>query len=449
MILESMLILISLLVGAKLRFWGDSDAFELYTGSPGFVVQSLVVVVVLGTCSYYNELYNLNIVRIRGEQLTRLAQALGAGCILLGLLYSVVPGLLVGRGVLAIAVALVAVTTCATRAGLDRVWKLTARDNHVLILGNGELALSVAREFERRADLNFRVVGFLAGETTISTELFGRPVFGNPGELSQVAHEQQVSRIVVALEDQRGALPARELVRLKVQGIEIEDAHSALAALTGRVWLRAVRPSWFIYSGGFRHSGTSLVKRVLDLALGLIGVILFSPLMALIALAIRLDSKGPALYRQARVGLGGKVFDVMKFRSMRTDAEGEAGAQWAIENDPRVTRLGRFLRQYRLDELPQFFNVIRGEMSFVGPRPERPCFVEKLREQIPFYDERHSVRPGVTGWAQVEFTYGASIEDALRKLEFDLFYLKNMSILFDIAIVFRTVRIVLFGMGSR
>jgi sugar transferase (PEP-CTERM system associated) len=450
MILESLLIIASLVGAARLRFWGDPDSFGLYTNSPGFLLQILTVLVVLETCCYYNELYDFNVVNVRAAQLVRLAQALGAGCILLSVLYYFVPGLLLGRGVLVIGVGLVAGTTCAARAGLDRIWTSTAPENNVLILGNGDLALSVAREFERRSDLNFRVVGFLARESTASGELFGRPVFGGPTVLGAVARDQRISRIVVALEDQRGALPARELVRLKVQGIEIEDAHSALAGLTGRVWLRAVRPSWFVFSDGFRRSSiTAVAKRALDLALGLVGLIVFSPVMIVVAAAIRLDSRGPALYSQARVGLAGKVFNVLKFRSMHVDAEAQNEARWATKDDARITRLGRFLRKYRLDELPQFLNVIRGEMSFVGPRPERPCFVEQLREQIPFYDERHSIRPGVTGWAQVEYTYAATTEDAFQKLEYDLFYLKNMSIMFDMAIVFRTVRTVMFGIGSR
>jgi exopolysaccharide biosynthesis polyprenyl glycosylphosphotransferase len=203
-----------------------------------------------------------------------------------------------------------------------------------------------------------------------------------------------------------------------------------------------------VFSSGFHRSKTTLLlKRIIDLAFGLLGTVLFSPIIALTAIAVRLESKGPVLYRQSRVGITGKVFNLVKFRSMQLNAERDKGAQWAQEEDPRITRVGRFIRRYRLDELPQFFNVIRGEMSFVGPRPERPCFVEELREQIPYYDERHSVRPGITGWAQVEYGYGASAEDAFRKLEYDLFYLKHLSILFDIAIVFRTVRVVLFGFG--
>ncbi len=252
------------------------------------------------------------------------------------------------------------------------------------------------------------------------------------------------------MEDARGCLPIRDLVRLRVQGVRVEDAHSTVSALSGRIWLNMVRPSWFIFSDGFRRSGMTLVlKRMIDLAAGLTGLVFSAPLMLLVAVAVRLDSKGPAIYAQTRVGFRGKEFKVLKFRSMRVDAEAHSGAQWAQKDDQRVTRVGRYLRKYRLDELPQFINVIRGEMSFVGPRPERPVFVERLRDIISYYDERHSVRPGLTGWAQVQFSYGASVEDACRKLEYDLFYLKNMSVLFDAVIIVKTIRIMLTGRGGR
>jgi sugar transferase (PEP-CTERM system associated) len=445
---ESIVIVISVGLGAKLRFWNDPAQFLLYTDSGSFLLQVLTVLLVLGTCCYYNDLYDLSVVRPRSEQFLCLAQALGAGCLLLGLLYCLIPGLLVGRGVLFIALVLTTTVISGMRIGLDWVWQLTAREQPVLILGNGEIALTTARELERRVDLNFRIAGFVTPQQSPCSELLRYPVLGDQSELRTIAVDHRISKIIVALEDLRGALPTRDLVRLRVQGIEIEDAHSALAALTGRVWLRTVRPSWFVFSTGFQRSKLTLVlKRIADLAFGLLGLVLLSPVMLLTAIAVRLDSKGPVLYRQERVGLTGKVFDLVKFRSMQTNAEADKGAQWAQKDDPRVTRVGRFIRKYRLDELPQFLNVIRGEMSFVGPRPERPCFVEQLREQIPFYDERHSVRPGITGWAQVEYTYTASVEDAFRKLEYDLFYLKNLSILFDFAILFRTVRVVLFGAG--
>jgi exopolysaccharide biosynthesis polyprenyl glycosylphosphotransferase len=237
---------------------------------------------------------------------------------------------------------------------------------------------------------------------------------------------------------------------MRVHGIRVDDASTALSALTGRVSLRAVKPSWFVFSEGFHRSRwNDRLKRVLDVLIGLVGLIFSLPVMAAVALAVRLDSKGPIIYRQTRVGHMGDCFKVLKFRSMATDAEKANGAQWATANDPRVTRIGKTLRKYRLDELPQFVNVIRGEMSFVGPRPERPEFVEELRKAIPYYDERHSVRPGLTGWAQVQYSYGASVEDAANKLEYDLFYLKHPSLTFDLAIILQTIRIVLSGRGGR
>jgi exopolysaccharide biosynthesis polyprenyl glycosylphosphotransferase len=237
---------------------------------------------------------------------------------------------------------------------------------------------------------------------------------------------------------------------MKVSGVRVEDAHSTISALSGRVWLETIKPSWFVFSDGFRRSAVTLVlKRAIDLSCGVVGLLVSLPVMLLVMLAIRLDSKGPAIFRQTRVGLRGKCFELLKFRSMRADAEARNGAQWASQQDPRVTRVGRFLRKYRLDELPQFVNVIRGDMSFVGPRPERPVFVDQLRKEISYYDERHTVRPGLTGWAQVQYRYGSSVQDAIRKLEYDLFYLKNMSVMFDCAIIFKTIGIVLTGSGSR
>jgi exopolysaccharide biosynthesis polyprenyl glycosylphosphotransferase len=211
-----------------------------------------------------------------------------------------------------------------------------------------------------------------------------------------------------------------------------------------------VKPSWFVFSDGFRRSKwNEVLKRALDLAVSIVGLVVAMPLMILMAIAIRLESKGAVIFRQTRVGRMDKCFELLKFRSMCVDAEKANGAQWASLNDPRVTRIGGFLRKYRLDELPQFWNVIRADMSFVGPRPERPCFVKDLRQRIPYYDERHSVRPGLTGWAQVQYTYGSSVEDALHKLEYDLFYLKNMSLTFDLAILLKTIRIVASGHGGR
>jgi sugar transferase (PEP-CTERM system associated) len=452
MVIEGGLLVLALLCGTWIRIRTIGLDFDDYIGLPEFPIQAVTFVGILQICFYYCDRYDLTAIRRGTEQFISLVQSVGAGCLLLGLLYFVFPSLQLGRGVFFISVVLVASFVMVSRALLDQVWKVAAPKENILILGTGPLAMTVARELNTRDDLNAAVAGFadVAATAQDGRRICDRPVLGSTARLPEIIQRHAISRIVVALEDRRSALPVHDLVRLRVSGLRIEEAHTIIAALTGRVWLEMVRPSWFVFSDGFQRSTPTLViKRMLDLVCGLLGLLLTLPVMALLAIAIRLDSKGPAIYRQTRVGLRGKPFELLKFRSMRVDAEALNGAQWAQEQDPRVTPLGRFLRRYRLDELPQFVNVIRGDMSFVGPRPERPVFVDQLRQNISYYDERHTVRPGLTGWAQVQYHYGASVEDTARKLEYDLFYLKNMSIAFDCVIILKTIRIVLTGFGGR
>jgi sugar transferase (PEP-CTERM system associated) len=450
MAVEALLIVVSLISAVRLRFWNNPAEALSYLSIPDFAIQTTVVVFVCLACFYYNDLYDLSAGYSAVERVLRVEQSLGAASLLLGLLYFMVPGLLLGRGVFIIGMVLVTALVILSRKLLDKAWQLSAPMQRVMILGTGQLAMELARELTRRGDLSMKLEGFVGGSQDKSEKIFGFPVLGPTSEMEAIAKERAVSRIIVAMEDRRGTLPTRELVTLRVQGVRVEDAASALSGLTGRVSLRAVKPSWFVFSDGFHRSKwIDLLKRILDLAAGAIGLAVSMPIMIVVALVVRLESKGPIIFRQTRVGRMGKCFEVLKFRSMSDDAEKTNGAQWASENDPRVTRIGRFLRKYRLDELPQFVNVIRGEMSFVGPRPERPCFVEELRKTIPYYDERHSVRPGITGWAQVQYSYGSSIDDAFNKLEYELFYLQNMSLTFDLAIIFQTIRIVLGGHGGR
>ncbi|MEZ5395111.1 MAG: exopolysaccharide biosynthesis polyprenyl glycosylphosphotransferase [Bryobacterales bacterium] len=271
---------------------------------------------------------------------------------------------------------------------------------------------------------------------------------GSADHVEEIVKTHRIQRLIVADDRGQGLVPFKHLLKVRTRGTAVEDAHAVMTSLTGRIPLNAVESSWFLFSAGFRRSRyQSAFKRLVDLVLSSIGLVCSLPIMALTAAAVKLDSRGPALFRQRRLGLNGQTFELMKFRTMREDAEADGVARWAEENDPRLTRIGGFLRKYRFDELPQFINVIRGQMSFVGPRPERPEFVERLRKTIPYYDERLTMRPGITGWAQVCYPYGATEEDALRKLEYDLFYLKNVSILFDIAIVFQTIKIILTGRG--
>lgn len=450
---EDILMAFGLLCGARVRFLGQFPEFYDYIRFPTFAFQAAVVVLALQLCFYYSDLYSFTHIRRQNEDLVGICQAIGTACVLLGLLYYVFPDLLMGRGVFFIGVGISGTLVFASRLMLDRAWKAAAPQQRLLVIGTGELALTVAREVGRRGDLNLRLVGLVGENASRSSgvsDLFGYPLLGSLNNLESITAQHHITRIVVALSDRRGILPIRELVKLRVQGLRVEEAETTISSLSGRVWLAIVKPSWFVFCNGFRRSRFTLItKRCLDLAMAAIGLLICLPVMVTAAVAIRLDSEGPVVYRQTRVGRGGKVFDVLKFRSMRVDAEKQCGIRWASENDPRITRLGRFLRRSRLDELPQFVNVLKGEMSFVGPRPERPYFVEILRREIPYYDERHSVRPGLTGWAQVRYDYGASVEDALRKLEYDLFYLQNMSALFDLAIIFATVRVMITGRGAR
>jgi sugar transferase (PEP-CTERM system associated) len=450
MSLEGLLVGLSLLCAVKLRFWNDSSEFAFYIAYPDFIVQSAIVIIVCVTCFYYNDLYDLSSESASVSRILRVEQSVGAACLLLGLLYFLVPGLLMSRGVFVIGMVLVMGSVVIHRRFLDKAWQLTAPEQQVLILGTGPLAVQIAHELRRRPDLSLRMRGYISAGEAGEGNGFDLPVLGTADELEDVVNRHGISRIIVALDEQDQALPARALVKLRVRGVRVDDGPSALSALTGRIALATVKTTWFLFSNGFHRSKwNAFLKRVLDVTVGMVGLILSTPLMLAVACIIRLESRGPVIYKQTRVGFMGKPFEVLKFRSMRADAERACGPQWASSNDSRVTRVGRILRKYRLDEMPQFINILKGDMSFVGPRPERPVFVEELSSAIAFYDERHSVRPGLTGWAQVQYTYGGSIEGTLNKLEYDLFYLKNMSLTFDMAIIMKTIRIVVGGIGAQ
>lgn len=274
-------------------------------------------------------------------------------------------------------------------------------------------------------------------------------VIGDYSQILQICQTGDVDRIIVALDERRGKFPLEQLLFCRLKGIPVDDGIAFTEQLAGKLSVESLHPSFLIFSDGFKRSAIlKKLKRGLDIMGLLLSLAFFAPICLIISLAIKLDSKGPVLYRQERVGEDGKIFYLLKFRSMRADAETN-GPVWAAVNDQRVTRVGRVIRKLRLDEIPQMFNVLRGEMSFVGPRPERPFFVEQLTKEIPFYSERHVVKPGITGWAQISYCYGASKEDALEKLKYDLYYIKHMSPVLDLMIVFNTVKIVLLGRGAR
>jgi sugar transferase (PEP-CTERM system associated) len=273
---------------------------------------------------------------------------------------------------------------------------------------------------------------------------------GVAAHLIGIATEKGVHRVIVAMLDRRGTLPVEELLDMRLAGVKIEEATSWLEKISGRIEVEQLYPSWLIFTDGFRASSFfGMVRRALSFSVALIGLMMALPLMPFIYLAVKLDSPGPALYRQQRVGRGNSRFTCYKFRTMRQDAEADTGATWATDDDPRITRVGKFLRTSRLDEIPQLWCVLKGDMHFVGPRPERPEFVEWLSRTIPYYGVRHMVKPGITGWAQVQYKYGNTIDDAREKLQYDLFYIKNAAVGLDLLILFQTIKIVLLGRGAQ
>ncbi len=267
--------------------------------------------------------------------------------------------------------------------------------------------------------------------------------------LFELVKRMEIDIVVVALQDRRGNLPTDQLLRCRLAGIQVKEREALYEQITGKIAVEALRPSYLIFNDGFSRSpAADIAKRVVDVVFSLTGICLTWPVMLATALAVRIDSPGPALFRQDRVGFDNSEFTLYKFRSMRTDAEATTGAVWAKDNDPRITRCGRFIRKARLDELPQLFNILGGDMSLVGPRPERRVFVESLKQQIPYYEQRHIVKPGLTGWAQINYPYGNTVEDALQKLQYDLFYIKNQSLLFDLSILFNTIKTVVLRKGT-
>lgn len=321
----------------------------------------------------------------------------------------------------------------------------------VLIVGTGAEALGVASDLRLPGRAQRSIVGFFPTGSDMKQEGSIERVFQRDLTIAQIVRQFNVDEVIVAVREQRGgAVPMDQLLACRLQGTPVLDLAGFYERVRGQVPTESLKASWLVYGHGFVQGGVrTAVKRLFDLVCSSLLLVAASPIMVLAALAIRLDSAGPIIYRQERVGLGGKSFMCLKFRSMRTDAEKDGVARWASKNDTRVTRVGAFIRKCRIDELPQLFSVLKGEMSLVGPRPERPSFVESLRKQIPFYDIRHSVKPGVTGWAQVRYSYGASVEDARRKHEYDLYYVKNNSLFLDLLVLFETVSVVLFREGAQ
>jgi len=421
-----------------------------FLSQPEVLAQTLVCPFVVQLTLYYAELYD-DRTRRRIELFLLLSQCMGIAIVALAVVFFVFPEIQVGRATFSLFVLFAWSFLLLWRLFLLWTWgTLGAFGDRVLILGTGVSAQKVARAMLERAPIGYRVLGFLTEhESEVGRTLVNPSVLGTLSDLPRLSASQDVTLIVVAQEDRRKHLPVDLLLRCRMAGVRVLEAASLFEDLSGRIPLRDLRPSFLIFSGGFKKQrALASLKRAGEAVAAAILLLVTAPLAALTALCVRLSSPGPVLYRQTRVGLGGKDFELLKWRTMRADAEKTSGPVWATsDNDPRTTTLGRLMRKTRLDEVPQLWNVLRGDMSFVGPRPERPHFVEKLREVIPYYDERHSVRPGITGWAQVKFPYGSTLEDAEEKLEFDLYYVKHMSLWLDLAIVLETFKVMLLGRG--
>ncbi len=443
------LVALGLLIGTFLRFAPSGSALE-NLASAETLSRFAQVIVACELALYYNGLYDLEVVRRHTTLFVRLVQALGFAGLFLAISYYFNPSLSLGRGIMVLSAPAILILILGWRLVLHRAGLSLVTPQRVLVVGTGEAGISLAREICQHPELGLKVIGFLdeKGEN-LGKSLVNPGIIGGVSRLREIVTREEVDQLVLSLVERRARTPTRELLDLKFSGIRIEDAHTFHERLMGKIVLDDLSPSWLILSDGFRKSPFLLAaKRSIDCVVSILVLLFALPFMALIAAAIWLESRGPVLFHQVRVGLLGRRFQILKFRSMYPDAESD-GPRWATEGDKRVTRVGRLLRKFRLDELPQLFNVLRGEMSLVGPRPERPHFCAMLEEQIPYFGQRHAVRPGITGWAQIKYPYGSSIKDARAKLELELYYIKNLSVMLDLTIMVETAKVVLGGDGAK
>jgi sugar transferase (PEP-CTERM system associated) len=416
---------------------------------PKFLLHATMVTVICQLCMYYADLYDLRFLSSWRQVLRRLLQAAGSAALILALIIMLFPATRIRFGVFELSLTVSVLLLFTGRIVMERFNRLYGIGQRMVMVGTGKAGSAVAREIRTRSDIPIRLLGCISEGLAGSAELPGLESLGDMDRLTEILAEVKPDLVVFALSERRNRLPMKSLLRMRMSGIKIEDANALYENLTGRIPVESIHPSHLIFSDGFRGSAANeIAARVFGAIGGGLGFFVTLPIMALVAAAVRLESKGPALFAQERVGKNGKTFWLYKFRSMRIDAEA-GGPVWAVEKDPRVTKVGRVIRTLRLDELPQFFNVLRGDMSFVGPRPERPHFVKLLSETIPYYDLRHTVRPGLTGWAQIRASYSSTVEESKEKFEYDLFYIKNCRLSLDLLIIFSTIKTMIFGRGAR
>jgi sugar transferase (PEP-CTERM system associated) len=439
---EGVIICSSFLVAAVLRFGRDS--FIVLNYENGFL-KILGVTILTLLCSHYFDLYDLQRIPSQGETWFRLLVVVGVLSFILAGIGYVYPQFMLGNNTFLVGLSIL---TCALLA-----WRSTYRwlirqpylRERVYVLGTGGRAKWLVDTMRTQPELGMEVVGWAGA---IGGGPMQRVELGT--SLTDQVNKRALDRVVVALGDRRGTMPVRELLDLRLSGVKVEDATAIMEKITGKIEVDTLYPSAFIFSKGFRSNPAfMLARRVVSVLVSFLCLLVVSPILPLVSLLIKLTSPGPVFYRQKRVGRNGAVFTCYKFRTMRLDAEANIGPTWAGNDDPRITSVGRWLRYSRIDEIPQLWNVLKGDMGFVGPRPERPEFVELLTREIPYYHLRHIIRPGVTGWAQVRYQYGASVEEAKEKLKYDLYYIKNISLSLDLLILSESVKTILLGRGSR
>lgn len=445
--LEGFVIFGSVLLASALLTFSPSYYFDLL-----LFLRIFLVTLICQMTLYFNDLYDFQVASNIPEISIRLLQSLGVTAIILAGIYYLFPLAIIGQGIFALSIFFLILFIIGWRVLYIFILTKGMLNKNIIILGSSDLAFDIYSEIEKKIDCGYTIVGLIPeSESHVKDKNLDKVL--PPTSSEDLCHSSMglnVDKVVVALRESRGNFPTSNLLACRTAGLEVLEGNSFYEMLTGKLLVKRINPSWLIFSDGFRKSRfKTFLKRVFDMVFSFFMLIILSPLLLFTAVMIKLDSKGPVFFSQDRVGQNKKEYMMHKFRSMIDDAEKKTGPVWAMDNDDRITRVGRIIRKVRIDELPQLWNVLTGKMSMVGPRPERKHFTDELEKEIPYYSERFVVKPGITGWAQVCYDYGASIEDAVEKLNYDLFYIKNMSLMLDMLIILRTIKTVLFGKGAR
>ena len=429
--------------------WGSPHLLDWLDGAT-FLGQAAILSVCCIVSFYYNDLYDLRVVRSFSEFATRLLQGLGVALLLLAGFYTLFPGMRVGDGALVPSLLLIVGLLLPIRAVGYAVMRRRAFTDRVLILGTGPLARKLVEEIDARPHYRYQIVGVADDGQASADEPIKYPLLGPLEHLDKIAAEMQADRIIVALADRRGRMPMRQLLEAEAHGIFVEEGMATYEYFTKKLAIEALSPSFLVFSRGFRKTKRQLAgRRLVSLVAAAAGLVVTAPLIALIALAIKLDSRGPVLFIHERAGYRGRPFRLVKFRTMHGEPTPRQDSVWHRDDEGRITRVGRWLRKLRLDELPQLWNILKGDMDLVGPRPEIVENVKVMADLIPYYSLRHVVRPGLTGWAQVRYGYSVSLDQVTEKMRYDLFYIKHMSFWLDLRILIDTVKIALFGRGAQ